>query len=209
MVKTVSYTKIHTLYKSRKILFDILGKRGYNVEDYNNNSINDINLLYNNNQLNVLLTNESNNKIFIQYHLNTKLSPKYIYEIIDELYNLEKILANNDELIILIKHSINATLLDCISRIFHTDNIYINIFNINDLLFNVLEHTFVPPLIILNNQEKKEIKKKYNITNDSQFPSISRFDPVAKLIGLRPGQVCEITRPSKTAIISKYYRLCY
>ena len=49
---------------------------------------------------------------------------------------------------------------------------------------------------------------KYNITDDAQFPDISRFDPVAKIIGIRPGQVCEIIRPSKTAIDGKYYRIC-
>ena len=52
------------------------------------------------------------------------------------------------------------------------------------------------------------IKQLYNITNDSQFPEISRYDPVAQVIGIRPGQICEITRPSKTAISSKYYRIC-
>ena len=44
--------------------------------------------------------------------------------------------------------------------------------------------------------------------SDSQFPDISRFDPVAQAIGIRPGQVCEIIRPSKTAISAPYYRIC-
>ena len=49
---------------------------------------------------------------------------------------------------------------------------------------------------------------KYNITDKVQFPDISRFDPVARVIGLRPGQVCNITRASKTAIETNYYRVC-
>ena len=40
------------------------------------------------------------------------------------------------------------------------------------------------------------------------MPQISRYDPVAQAIGLRPGQICKITRPSKTAITSNYYRIC-
>ena len=43
---------------------------------------------------------------------------------------------------------------------------------------------------------------------DKQWPEISRFDPVAQAIGLRPKKVCEITRASETAITSKYYRMC-
>jgi DNA-directed RNA polymerase subunit H (RpoH/RPB5) len=50
--------------------------------------------------------------------------------------------------------------------------------------------------------------KKYNIINKGQFPDISRFDPVARVIGLRPGQLCHIVRPSKTAIEANYYRIC-
>lgn len=42
-----------------------------------------------------------------------------------------------------------------------------------------------------------------------EFPEISRFDPVAKTIGLRPGKLCKITRSSPTAVESNYYRLCY
>jgi DNA-directed RNA polymerase subunit H (RpoH/RPB5) len=50
--------------------------------------------------------------------------------------------------------------------------------------------------------------KKFNIKDRTLFPEISRFDPVAQVIGLRPGQVCHILRASKTAITSDYYRVC-
>ena len=53
-----------------------------------------------------------------------------------------------------------------------------------------------------------DVDKKYNIVDDSQFPEISRFDPVALAIGIRPNQVCEIERPSPTSIRTYYYRLC-
>ena len=56
--------------------------------------------------------------------------------------------------------------------------------------------------------KKKQIIIKYHITNISQFPEISRFDPVAQALGMRPTQVCEILRPSPTAIVSPYYRYC-
>ena len=75
-------------------------------------------------------------------------------------------------------------------------------------MFNILDHVLVPPHRILSNNEVVEVKKRYNITEDTQFPDISRFDPVAQIIGIRPGQVCEIIRPSKTAITGLYYRIC-
>ena len=74
--------------------------------------------------------------------------------------------------------------------------------------YNILNHTLVPPHKILSNEESLEIKKKYNINNNSEIPEISRFDPVAEAIGLRPNQLCEIVRKSPTAIETLYYRLC-
>ena len=60
----------------------------------------------------------------------------------------------------------------------------------------------------MNDAEVTTVMTKYNIKNKTEFPDISRFDPVAQVIGLRPGQVCHIARPSKTAIVSDYYRVC-
>jgi DNA-directed RNA polymerase subunit H (RpoH/RPB5) len=54
----------------------------------------------------------------------------------------------------------------------------------------------------------EKVKQKYNLKNLSQLPEISRFDPVALLINLRPGQVCKIERPSITSIKTDYYRVC-
>jgi DNA-directed RNA polymerase subunit H (RpoH/RPB5) len=56
--------------------------------------------------------------------------------------------------------------------------------------------------------EINTIVKKYNITDKNQFPDISRFDPVARVICLRPGQICHIIRSSKTSIKTDYYRIC-
>ena len=53
-----------------------------------------------------------------------------------------------------------------------------------------------------------KIYEKFNITKDSEVPEISRFDPVAQAIGLRPGQLCKITRSSPTSITTEFYRFC-
>lgn len=50
--------------------------------------------------------------------------------------------------------------------------------------------------------------KEYNIQNLKQIPEISRFDPVSQVIGIRPDEICEILRPSKNVIQTKYYRAC-
>jgi len=165
--------------------------------------------MYTNKQLDMLLVNPTNNKkIYIKYHLGTKLRHNYIHDYIDDLFNLEEILDTNDDLIIISKDKVNDSQTKLMRTLFIKDNIFFTIFNLKQLQFNILEHTLVPPHTILNKKEVDEIKIKFNINNDKQFPEISRFDRVAMAIGIRPGQVCKILRPSKTAIETKYYRLC-
>ena len=75
------------IYKSRNIILDILKSRGYNIEDYENFSVNDVLAMYNAvpKQLDMLLTNESGNKIYVKYHLNTvRIKGNHIREAVEE-----------------------------------------------------------------------------------------------------------------------------
>jgi len=187
-------------------------KRGFDVTDYKDFSVTEIYNLWKNDQLDMLLTNsETGKKVFIKYHMSGKIKSNgaQIYDYIDDLFDLEQILDSNDELIIVQQYKVNDGLKSIISQVYTNDKKFINIYNLNDYLFNVLKHTDVPDHTVLSEEDKDKIKKKYYITDDKQFPEISRFDPVAQAIGLRPKEVVEIIRPSPTAITAKYYRLCY
>ncbi len=213
--KSTSST-VPKIFKSRKILLEILKERGFNTEDYNNFGINEIQIMINKNQLDMLLekeetaSNEKENKnIYVKYHINGKLRDTHINEYIDDLFNIDDVLTKNDELLILIMNQkINKTLEEFMKFVYIKYNIYINIININKYMFNILEHVMVPKHRVMSLAEKNQIFKMWNITDENELPEISRFDPVATIIGLRPGELCEITRSSKTAITSKYYRLC-
>jgi DNA-directed RNA polymerase subunit H (RpoH/RPB5) len=207
---------ISSVYKSRLILLKLMLKQGYNVDEYENFSINEVNAMFQNKQLDMLLekSNESNSpnsvkkKIYIRYYLAKTLRPQNVQEMIDDLFNLEEVLTKNDTLMIIIKEEMNETLINLLMHIWEQDGILIVIQSMKRLQFNILEHSLVPSHRVLNDDEVQVVKTKYNIMDNSQFPDISRFDPVAQVIGIRPGQVCEIIRPSKTAIQGYYYRIC-
>lgn len=201
---------INLVFKSRNTILEILKFRGYNVDDYVNYSINEIHLLIQNNQLDMLVKKESTGqKVYLKYfNLDKSLRPNNVHEIIESLYTIEEVLNKTDELIIIIKEEPNETLEKLQTGVYAHDNIYINIININRLQFNILNHTLVPKHRLLSDEEKNTIKTFYNIVNDSEFPSISRFDPVSQVLGIKPGQVFEIERSSKTAVVSKFYRIC-
>ena len=207
--KKNSSSFVAKLHKSRKILLDILEKRGFETEDYKYFGISEVQILFNNKQMDMLLENPiTKRKIYVKYHLSTLNSQK-IYEYIDDLYHLEEMLTPNDELLIIIKdQNINTTLQEIMNYVFIKDKLFVNIRKIKHYLFNHLEHVLVPPHRILTQKEKESVYEKYKITDDTQMPEISRFDATASIIGLRPGELCEITRSSSTSITSKYYRLC-
>ena len=207
---------ISHIYNSRRVVLELMKKQGYNVNDYSNFSINEVNSMKLNNQLDMLLeTNDDNvtdetpkKKIYIRFYLASRPAPKNIQEMIDDLFILSETLKKTDTLFIIIKDDPNETLINELKHIWESEGIFIVIESIKRLQFNILEHALVPPHRVMMESEVKQIMTKYNITDKVQFPDISRFDPVARVIGLRPGQVCNITRASKTAIETNYYRVC-
>jgi DNA-directed RNA polymerase subunit H len=206
---------ISSIFNSRKTILDLMAKQGYNINDYANFSISEVNSMKQNNQLDMLLEKKEDdpvtkrkNKIYIRYYLGKTIRPSNLQEMIDDLFNLEEILKKDDTLFIIIKDEINETLTNELKHIWESDGIFIVIENIKRLQFNILDHDLVPEHTIVPETEVVNIMKKYNITDKIQFPDISRFDPVARAIGLRPGQLCHIVRPSKTAIKADYYRIC-
>jgi DNA-directed RNA polymerase subunit H (RpoH/RPB5) len=203
------------IYKSRSVILEQATKQGYDTSDYSGFSVNEVNTMKTNNQLDMILekieedeTTKSKRKVYVRYYLAKALRPANLNEMIDDLFNIEEILKKTDILLIVVKDEVNETLINTLKHIWEQDKIFIIIQNLKRLQFNILNHILVPPHRILSISETIAIKTRYNIMNDNQFPDISRFDPVAQAIGIRPGQVCEIIRPSKTAISAPYYRIC-
>lgn len=206
--KTTSQT-ISKLYKSRKIILELAKRRGFDIDDYNNFSINDISVMFNNKQLDMLIENPKNGKkIYYKYHIITKIRPPHIYEYIDDLFNLEEILKQEDDLIIVTKDKPNDGILNILNMIYKNNGQYVSIYNFHNFRCNILDNVLQPKFKVLTETEKNEITQKYNITSDSNFQEISRFDPVALVIGIRPGEITEITRKSPTALQSKTWRIC-
>ena len=121
---------------------------------------------------------------------------------------MEQVLTKDDDLIIVIREEPNETTIKTLKQIWSTDKQFVIIWNIKMLQFNVLDHILVPKHKVLNESDEEIFRKRYNVNDDSELPDISRFSSPAMAIGIRPGKICEIIRPSKTAINTKFYRIC-
>jgi DNA-directed RNA polymerase subunit H (RpoH/RPB5) len=209
----ISSSLISSIYKSRRTIVEALSRQGYSTLDYAEFSVNEVNSMTQNKQLDMLVEkpagdNETSLKVYVRYYLGTRLNQQTVQEIIDDLFNLEEILTKLDILYIIVKEDMNDTLITLLKHIWEQDGILIVVQSLKRLQFNVLDHCLVPPHRILNAVELDAVKRKYNISNVMMLPEMSRFDPVAQVLFIRPGEVVEIARPSKTAIESLYYRVC-
>ena len=165
---------------------------------------------------------KENKKTYVKFHLEKTLNVSHINDLIEDLYVLgvggeiggtglsananDTVLTEKDTLIIITKQEIK-TMNQVLNQLFLQGR-FIVLLSLDRLQFNILNHQYVPSHTILSDNEVDEMMKKYNVREKSQLPDISRYDPVALAIGMRPGEVCKIDRPSKSAISSLYYRVC-
>jgi len=209
-------TETHDLFKSRNILLEILEDRGFDVSNYNNPSFQEFNSMLTNDQLDIFVQKPPQNqkdepaKIYVKYILSGKINVKMIWSIAEELFDQDEILnREKDELIVVSMSNVNSSNIKLIEDVYNSGDIFMNILHYRETLFNKLKHELVPKHIVISDkQEIDAIKKKYNIVRDDQFPDISRHEPIARLIGLRPGNLCKIERYSVSAGKIDYYRMC-
>lgn len=202
---------VSRIYTSRNVLLEHLKSQGYDISNEENLSISQIHSKKETGELDMLLEKEDK-KTYVKYHFDSvgkpkKLQANHIAEFTEDIFNVEELLKKSDNLVIIVNDKINEPIKKIIEESYY-DGYFIIVFTLEQLSYNIMNHVLVPPHKVLSNEEKEQIKEKYNIVDESQFPEISRFEPVAKVIGLRPGQLCEIERKSKTAITNNYYRMC-
>lgn len=81
-------------------------------------------------------------------------------------------------------------------------------FHIKQLVIHPGKHVLVPPHRKLTEEEVTEVMTRLHVKNKSQFPVIKHDDIQSRLLGLVPGDMVEIQRPSPTAGIATFYRVC-
>jgi DNA-directed RNA polymerase subunit H (RpoH/RPB5) len=206
--------RILSIYRSRDTLLKFMEKLNYNTLEYKEFSINEVDAMFANSQLDMLLTNTSDNKkVYIKYYFTSKtvskqIRPNNLDTIIEDLYDIENVLSKDDTLIIVIDEEPNDSIITKVKYLYEKDGVFVVIHNIKRLQFNILNHSLVPYVEILPENAVEELKKTMNIKDVKQLPEVSRFDPVSLAIALRPGQVVKYVRGSQTALKTDYYRVC-
>jgi DNA-directed RNA polymerase subunit H (RpoH/RPB5) len=210
---------IYLISKARQNVLELMDYNGYDTTEYNNFTKSEVNAMSFNQQLDMILTKSSDHsKIFIKFELGKKtavlidnLREEYFppTEAPDEMAGEtnEYPLGKKDILYIIFQSDPNQSVVNRLKHIWETEGIYIVPQSLMRLQFNILHHHLVPPHRIMAPKEVTELKSKKHLKLE-ELPRISRFDPVAQAICIKPGEVCEIMRASRNSIVSHYYRVC-
>ncbi len=211
-----SNNRVVQIYNSRNTILELLHtKHKYNIDEYKGFSINEIDAMIQSNQLDMLLTQREGEgtvapyKTYVKYYIKSSLNEHSLQPIIEDLFILTDTLSTKDMLIVILDGEPNESLQAHLKYKWNHDGIFVVVHNIKRLQFNILEHHLVPSNIhILTAGETDELIRKYHLKSTKELPEISRFDPMALAICLKPGEICTFDRKSPTALLTEYYRIC-
>jgi DNA-directed RNA polymerase subunit H len=203
--------RVSKIYNSRNILLTQLACAGYSTVAYDHASIEEVNAMDINSQLDMLVMNENKTKLYVNYHIGEdRFSDRTLNSLCNTIFgdaNDGPILSKDDILIIILMEDVTETVTTHLMRLYDRYGYFIIPRPIDQLQFNILEHKLVPRHTIVPNSDVPELLIRYHASLE-HLPKLSRFDPVARAICIRPNQVCEIKRPSNSACSSLYYRVC-
>jgi DNA-directed RNA polymerase subunit H (RpoH/RPB5) len=192
-----------------------LKEMGYDCSSFEYFSMEELDILQKNDGLDFMVV-KGTEKCYVRYmteDANTKnpansVKKLNISNIIEDMFMQDGILTEKDTLVLITNDYSVDSIHKALKNIWELKHLYVVLFDLKQLQLNVLKHKLVPKHVKLNDTEKIELYKTLNVEEDSQLPEISRFDPVAKTLFLRPGEVCRITRFDKISFTNDYYRVC-
>jgi DNA-directed RNA polymerase subunit H (RpoH/RPB5) len=87
-------------------------------------------------------------------------------------------------------------------------NGFLQIFYVNELLYNPLKHSLVPLHEKISETEIQNVLSVYRVKHKNQLPAIKKDDVIARWLGLRHGDIVRITRYNENSGTYYYYRCC-
>uniref|UniRef100_A0A6C0L1X7 RNA polymerase subunit H/Rpb5 C-terminal domain-containing protein n=1 Tax=viral metagenome TaxID=1070528 RepID=A0A6C0L1X7_9ZZZZ len=202
--------------ESRPILIKMLEKRGFDVSKLKTFSPNT--RIDNLDSMSIKTCGVKDNNQIVQVHyeiVSSRTNHKKLTKIIEDIVNkLNETDRKKDlTLIFIVRDCMTPSVKEAVRNLQNKYNIFIQIFPIRSLTYDVTKHSVVPEhiRIPINNFEDfgvSDFLDSLHIPSLEKLPIILDNDPQAMFIGLRPGELCKIVRPSLSAGVHIAYRYC-
>lgn len=208
------------LLRSRSTILEMLEDRGYDTTIYKNISPEQTVILAEGNSraLDIFVPKREGStapcdRAVVVFTLIDRIRGKLetftrdLYAFVPDAMGVNAI-SKSDDLIIVFNEQESDAFWKASIHAWQADRARITFFHIKHLVVNISRHTLVPPHKKLTAEEAEAQMKKLHITSKTQLPLIKHSDPQARYMGLVPGDMISILRPSPTAGESRFLRVC-
>jgi DNA-directed RNA polymerase subunit H len=230
---STTFELIDHLYRSRKTILEILKARDYNTKPYENFGPGEIEAMLVATSSNVKdkdrgsafrIDVERENKpdskyadssirkcrvIYVFTRLKNRLSA-YLPNLVDIKNNEDAVTSSDTEVIVILALPEGEPVVDAFHSsalaVYSRSKFRISFFRLANLVIHPSSHTLVPLHEFI---PKKQVETLFSPTERLKLPYI-RFheDMQARVLGLVPGDIVKITRPSPSAGEYTIYRIC-
>lgn len=228
---------IDLIVRSRPIILEILESRGYDVSVYKDVSPTDMYLLASKKPSVLTITAKKSpdssapkDRVVVLYWTENKLYRQSAATILEKIYTKmeappaaedEEVVGGageseddvnidprRDEIVVLMSEPYHDQY-NQLALVGWGKKVRVSFFALKNLISNPAKHFMVPTHRKLSPEETSEVLKSLHMRSVNEFPHIKfHFDMQARVLGLVPGDVVEIQRPSETAGIYTFYRVC-
>ncbi len=206
--------------RTRPTIVDILRDRGYDVAAYENTAPTELaKLMTTDIDLLTMVVNRKDKpdeRCIVLYWIENRVRMNLERRYLPTLYNTEEtqfggkpLDYEKDEVIVILNEPFQDVFTQVASKWWQMHRARLSFFQIKQLIINPAKHILVPSHRKLTEEETTEVLKKLFVQTRYKLPQIKYHGDIqARVIGLVPGDVVEITRVSKTAGESLFYRVC-
>jgi DNA-directed RNA polymerase subunit H (RpoH/RPB5) len=114
----------------------------------------------------------------------------------------------DDDVIVLLNEPYHEIFDKTAMQMWQNHKARVSFFHIKQLVVHPGRHVLVPPHRKLSAEETKAEMERLHVVQKSQFPLIKHHDIQARVLGLVPGDMVEIMRPSPTSGEARVLRVC-
>jgi DNA-directed RNA polymerase subunit H (RpoH/RPB5) len=209
------------LLRSRQTLLDILEERGYDSKPYRNIAPEQILTLAEGNQraLDIVVKKRPDgpapcDRAVVVYQIQDRIRARLNTTFLRDLYGIPpdatgaNAVSDQDDVIVLVNEPYHESFDKTAIQAWQRRKARVSFFHIKQVVVHPGRHVLVPPHRKLGQEEGRAVLEHLHITQKSQLPLIKHHDIQARVMGLVPGDIVEILRPSPTAGVARVYRIC-
>lgn len=205
------------LIRSRATILQILEERGYDTTLYKNISPNQLLALADGDPraLDIIVPKADGSaapcdRAVVTYMIKDMIRYR-IATTVRDLYNDfgSNTIKKTDDVMIVINEPLVGDVFDqAAMELWQKEKARASFFHIKQLVVHPGRHVLVPPHRKLSDEEAKIEIARLHLTQKSQLPLIKFHDIQARILGLVPGDIVEVMRPSPTAGVLRTLRIC-